>query len=77
MTIPGFTAEASLFAGMHSRLSRFRNESASLASGVRPALPRTSCFSTCDQICAGDIIGACLPWCLCECHGGKNCGHPS
>ena len=77
MSIPGFTAEASLLKGMGSRFSRFRNESASVASGVQAAFPRASCFSMCDQICEGDIIGACLPWCLCRCHGGKNCGLPS
>jgi hypothetical protein len=43
---------------------------------VQPAL-LSSCFSTCDQICAGDIVGACMPWCLCTCRGGKHCGLPS
>jgi hypothetical protein len=77
MTIPGFTAEASLFKGVDPRPSRFRYELACVASGVQPALARTSCFSTCDQICEGDIIGACMPWCLCRCHGGTHCGLPS
>jgi hypothetical protein len=76
MTIPGFTAEASLSNGAVPMASRFRHELTSAASGLQPAL-LSSCFSTCDQICAGDIIGACMPWCLCRCHGGKNCGLPS
>ena len=77
MSMPGFTAEASLFKGIVSMTSRFRRDLMSVASGVQPALRKPSCFSMCDQICEGDIIGACLPWCLCTCRGGKNCGRPS
>ena len=77
MNMPGFTAEASLFRGIVSMTPRLRSELTSVRSGVQGALSRTTCFSMCDQICEGDIIGACLPWCLCTCRGGKNCGRPS
>jgi hypothetical protein len=49
---------------------------ASVASMAQPAT-NLRCLQMCDQICEGDIIGACMPWCVCRCHGGKNCGHPS
>ena len=75
MSIPGFEAEASLSRSLGWRTTRFYNESESVESRVQPAL--NQCFLNCDQICEGDFIGACMPWCICRCHGGRQCGLPS
>ena len=76
MSTPGFTAEASLSFETASR-ARHTGEGQFLAvSGVQPQSLR-SCILSCDEICAGDLIGACMPWCLCRCRGGRNCGLPS
>jgi hypothetical protein len=76
MRMPGFGAEASLFVGSRWATVVPGNNLEPLASTVQPARI-SGCLQTCDQICEGDIIGACMPWCICRCHGGSNCGHPS
>ena len=75
MTMPGFQAEASLYTGGQWRAASRYNYADPGASLVQPAIPR--CLLNCDQICEGDIIGACMPWCVCRCRGGRNCGLPS
>jgi hypothetical protein len=76
MRMPGFEAEASLSNGSQRRTVGPRNYQEPAESSVQPALLR-GCLLNCEQICEGDFIGACLPWCVCRCHGGKNCGFPS
>ena len=75
MSMPGFTAEASLFKGVTPMTARFRDEVTSFTSGVQPA--SLACIRNCEVICAGDILGDCIPWCLCKCRGGTHCGFPS
>jgi hypothetical protein len=74
MTMPGFEAEASLFIGSHWRTVGSEYDVEASQTKVQPALLRCR---DCVDICEGDFIGACMPWCLCRCHGGKHCGVPS
>jgi len=75
MRMPGFGAEGSLFVG--SRWATGPGKYLErLGSTVQPARI-SGCLQNCEQICEGDIVGACMPWCICRCHGGRNCGHPS
>ena len=76
MTMPGFEAEASLSKGSRWRTADSGNYPAVGSSIVQPAQLR-GCFLNCEQICEGDLVGACMPWCLCRCHGGTHCGLPS
>ena len=74
VNMPGFTAEASL-AKTGERYRMFVTRNAEFAASVvQPA--RFPC-SSCEDICAGDIIGQCLPWCFCACRGGTHCPLPS
>jgi hypothetical protein len=76
MSMPGFQAEASLSRSPGWITTRLNNQSEPVESRVQPATLK-SCISNCEEVCEGDVIGACMPWCLCRCHGGKNCGRPS
>jgi hypothetical protein len=76
MRMPGFEAEASLSTGSQWRIAGLKNYVESVESMVKPEL-NLRCFQMCEQVCEGDFIGACLPWCICRCNGGKNCGLPS
>ena len=73
MRMPGFEAEASLSKGFQWRSADSRNYATLAKSMVQPALLR-GCLLNCEQVCEGDLIGACMPWCICRCHGGKHCG---
>jgi hypothetical protein len=75
MSMPGFTAEASLFKGVTPMTSRFRNEFTSFTSGVQPA--SLACIRHCVAECEGDSLGDCFPSCLCHCMGGRHCPTPS
>jgi hypothetical protein len=75
MNMPGFTAESSCY--KTTNVYYGIGETFSFAmSRVEPQSLR-GCLLNCDDICAGDFIGACMPWCMCRCRGGKNCGFPS
>jgi hypothetical protein len=76
MNMPGFAAEASLYGTSEFYQISTRNIFVEAEGTVRPARRGFPC-SQCDQICEGDFIGACMPWCLCACRGGTHCGHPS
>ena len=76
MRMPGFEAEASLPTGFQWRTAGLKDYVQSAKSIVQPAL-RGGCILNCEQICEGDLIGACMPWCICRCRGGKHCGLPS
>jgi len=73
MKIPGFTAEAAVYATPEI----YRQNSWGLFIGnggaVRPA--RGFPCSRCDDICAGGT-GICDRWCACACRGGTHCGLP-
>jgi hypothetical protein len=75
MRMPGFEAEASLSSMSTTRMRSLRQNFHSAASSVEPQISK--CILNCDQICEGDFIGACMPWCLCRCRGGTHCGLPS
>lgn len=75
MNIPGFRAEASLFSESTPRI-RSLKQRYDLAASVQPQ-SIGNCLLNCEQICEGDVIGACMPWCICRCRGGKKCGVPS
>ena len=75
MNMPGFQAEASLFSESTSRAPSLRQR-CDLAASVQPQ-SLSNCLLNCDQICEGDFIGACMPWCVCRCRGGRKCGVPS
>ena len=76
MRIPGFEAEASLLSKSISKTRSLRQRYNLAGSSVQPQLFR-NCFLNCEQICEGDFIGACMPWCVCRCRGRSNCGFPS
>jgi hypothetical protein len=73
MRMPGFEAEASLFLGSQYRTVSSGHDMQSVQSMVEPALRCRDCADICD----GDIVGECLPWCFCACRGGKHCPLPS
>jgi hypothetical protein len=75
MRMPGFEAEASLSTGFWWKMGWSKYNVDSVESVVQPA--RGFPCRECDQICAGDLIGACMPWCLCACRGGTHCPLPS
>jgi len=77
MRTPGFEAEASLFVRSRWATIALGNYLEPLESRVQPATRISGCLQNCDQICEGDFIGACMPWCICRCHGGRHCGLPS
>jgi hypothetical protein len=78
MNMPGFGAEASLLPGSSSTFRGLRKRSYSAETVVQPQ-SLGGCIRNCDQICEGDIVGRCMPWCVCRCLGGspKKCGVPS
>jgi hypothetical protein len=78
MRMPGFSAEASLLPGSPSKFRGLRQRSYSADSILQPQSHR-DCILNCGQICDGDIVGRCMPWCVCRCLGGnpKKCGVPS
>ena len=76
MRMPGFEAEASLLSESTTKTWSLKQRHYLEGSSVQPQLSR-NCLLNCDQICEGDFIGACMPWCLCRCRGGSHCGVPS
>jgi hypothetical protein len=74
MKMPGFTAEAAVYATPET----YRQNSWGLfignGSAVTPARRGFPC-SMCDDICAGGC-GICDRWCACACRGGTHCGLP-
>jgi hypothetical protein len=73
MSMPGFEAEASLFSKSSSINRSQRQRYYFAGSSVQPQL-LSNCLLYCEEICEGDIIGACMPSCVCRCRGGKHCG---
>jgi hypothetical protein len=75
MNMPGFSAEASLMPGTATKFGALRKCYYSADSLVRPQ-SLWACIQNCDQFCEGDIVGRCLPWCICRCRSGspKKCG---
>ena len=76
MSMPGFEAEASLFSKSTSISWSQRQRYYFAGSSVQLQL-LSNCLLDCEEFCEGDIIGACMPWCVCRCRGGKHCGVPS
>ena len=76
MRMPGFEAEASLLSTSTSKTRSLRQRYDFVGSSVQPQ-SFSNCLLNCEQICEGDFIGACMPWCVCRCRGGKHCGVPS
>jgi hypothetical protein len=76
MRIPGFEAEACLSSTGTLKARSLQKRYYLTGSSVQPQL-FSKCLLNCEQICEGDFIGACMPWCLCRCRGGKHCGVPS
>ncbi len=72
MNLPRFTAESSLYS---TSVNYFGG--GALLQGKSIVQPALFTCRDCVDICEGDLIGACMPWCLCRCHGGKHCGFPS
>jgi hypothetical protein len=76
MSLPGFQAEASLSSDSIFKTLSLPQHDDFAESRVLPQSLRNY-LQNCEQLCEGDIVGACRPWCVCRCRGGKNCGVPS
>jgi hypothetical protein len=60
MRMPGFEAEASLLLESTSKTRSLRQRYYLAGSSVQPQ-SLSNCLLNCEQICEGDIIGACVP----------------
>jgi hypothetical protein len=73
MRIPGFTAEAALYATPQAYRQYAWSAFVGNGEAVTPA--RGFPCSTCNEICAGGTF-ICDRWCACACRGGTHCGNP-
>jgi hypothetical protein len=76
MTIPGFTAEASVYRiKAHYRTNSVVGQVSAIGEGVRLAVRHSNpnCFSDCTAWCDPAWTANCSAACQCSCSGGHNC----